>query len=60
MKRRERVLDGIEIGADLEPLGGVAEEVVGGEEGGEDGGEFGAVFEQPIAFENAGGDDGGG
>lgn len=44
----------------MEPVGWVAEEVVGGEEGGEDGGEFGAVFEQPIAFENAGGDDGGG
>ena len=29
----------------MEPVGWVAEEVVGGEEGGEDGGEFGAVFE---------------
>lgn len=46
-------LDGIEMGTELEPVSGVGREVVGGEESGEDGGEFGAVFEEPIAFEDA-------
>ena len=56
VRERERVLDGIEIGAELEPLSGVTGEVVGGEESGEERGGFGAVFEEPIAFEDAGND----
>lgn len=42
------------MGADLEPLSGVAGEVIVREESGDDGGNSGAVFKKPVALQDAG------
>ena len=48
-------LEIVEFGAEVEPLGGVAGDAIGGDEGGDDGGDFGAVLEEPIALQDSGG-----
>lgn len=47
-------LEVLEIGAGLEPLGGVAGDLIGPEHRGDDGGHPGSVLEEPVLLEDPG------